>query len=185
VNHLTAQQRCIEVGCDRPIKARGLCVRCYARLRRSDPARPACAVKGCDDRAVTFGWCPRHYTRWLRHGSPSIVRDRTSHGHCRGASKSPTHNSWDAMIASCSRPSSKGWEYCGGRGVTVCERWRGVDGFENFLVDMGERPPGRILGRVDPDGDYEPANCRWATREGQQAARLRGVAVRRREEAMS
>lgn len=170
---------CAAPGCERPAKARGLCVRHYARLRRSDPARPACAVEGCDERAVTLGWCPRHYTRWRRHGSPSTVRGSASHGHCRGGSKSSTHHSWDAMIASCTRPSSKGWLYYGARGITVCARWQGADGFAHFLADMGERPPGRVLARIDLDGDFTPENCRWTTRKAQYAARRRkGLAPR-------
>jgi hypothetical protein len=87
------------------------------------------------------------------------VRNRR-HGHAAGR-RSPTYMTWRAMLGRCYRPSIRGWEYYGGRGVTVCDRWR--ESFEIFLEDMGERPAGRTLDRIDPEGNYEPGNCRWST----------------------
>lgn len=78
-----------------------------------------------------------------------------------GMSKtSPTYDIWVLMRQRCNNPAASGYEYYGGQGVTVCERW---DSFENFLTDMGERPDGLTLDREDPTGNYEPRNCRWAT----------------------
>jgi hypothetical protein len=68
------------------------------------------------------------------------------------------------MIQRCTNPRRDNFSYYGGRGIEVCDRWRT---FENFLADMGERPTGLTLDRVDNDGNYEPGNCCWATRKQQ------------------
>jgi len=74
------------------------------------------------------------------------------------------------MLTRCHCPTVNKFKHYGGRGIKVCERWRT---FQNFLADMGDRPPGTTLDRINGDGDYEPGNCRWATHEEQMENRRR------------
>lgn len=82
-----------------------------------------------------------------------------------GLSKTPTYRIWAAMVSRCHNPNHYGYAMYGGRGIAVCDRWR--HDFLAFLSDMGERPQGLSIDRIDNSKGYEPGNCRWATSKEQ------------------
>jgi len=91
-----------------------------------------------------------------------------------GFSDTPTHTVWMSLFYRCNNPKADSYKYYGGRGIKVCERW---NEFKNFLEDMGVRPSGSTIDRIDSFKDYKPGNCRWVTNKQQQNNRTNNVTI--------
>lgn len=121
-----------------------------------------CGVPGCTTRAECMGFCKRHWSRAVRYGDFSDevcaqLRNGLYTEHLY------EYKSWDMMRQRCYNERYDGYKHYGGRGIKVCDRWlEKPNGFKNFLEDMGKRPEGASLDRINVNGDYEPSNCRWA-----------------------
>jgi len=123
-----------------------------------------CSVEGCENpiHVKSSGLCNRHYLRLRRNGDALAQRPKGSHQ----LSQTPEYRAWINMKTRCNDETTPYYSIWGGRGITVCARW--MESFQNFYEDMGKRPsPKHSLDRINVNGNYEPSNCRWATRSTQ------------------
>lgn len=98
-----------------------------------------------------------------------------------GETGTPTYVAWQNMMGRCFRRGNKSYKHYGGKGVTVCQEWRGRGGYQRFLAAIGHRPsPKHTVDRIDPSGNYEPGNVRWATRAVQGANKRNTIRVKYR-----
>lgn len=94
-------------------------------------------------------------------GREHVIAAAKSHG----KSKTPDYMIWRSMKTRCTLPTVATYHHYGGRGISVCSQW--MESFETFMKDMGPRPPGYSIERINNDGNYEPSNCKWASKSEQ------------------
>ena len=117
-------------------------------LRYCRESMELCIVEGCKRKPILEGYCFQHFKTVRKFDL--YKRDV----------KKQKRNLWSSMLQRCNNPKNIAYKWYGGRGIRVCKEWHKYD---NFHKDMGDRPEGYQLDRIDNDGDYKLSNCRWVT----------------------
>ena len=116
-----------------------------------------CTVDGCNSDYYGLDYCNKHWQRFKKYGDPLFTKTES-----HTLKNTPEYRSWSALKNRCYNKNNEYYKYYGGRGITVCDRWK--NSFIAFYEDMGKKPfPKAQIDREENDGNYEPSNCRWVT----------------------